>query len=309
MNRAFAAILTAPIVFIAFTLIALGTMLHTEDVKMDEYIMSFAIDYSTDAAVAEMLETPHLGQDYGDEGKVNSDPGVALTSFVNFMCMNYNLPLTENAKMQVEDSYIPIFCVATYDGYYIYEQRMGEDGGVYMQSSLKMPYTYNVGDKYYALNLGLDNALRFYNGHLTKVLLKDEGISADDVYSQVNTKVSDDLMYDFQKTTGRGHEFLYLPNKLSTMTKVNPIKGPSVLAFIDKWDVGTTHKLTSFSIGGARIEKARMVAGYTGENKDGTKIKLYCYADLLPKGAPIEEMFTTVEGAAKAGYYWDPVYM
>lgn len=309
MGKGFAIILFAPILFIALSLVAMVSIIQLEDTKLNEYVMSFAIDYSTDAATAEMLEAPNLGQDYGDAGKLNTDPDVALTAFVNFMCMNYNLPLTENAKMQVEDTYIPIFCVATYDGYYVYRQRMGMDGGVYMQSSLKMPYTYAVGDKYYALNLGVENALKLYNGHLTKVLLKNEGIAEEEVYRQINNHISDDLMYEFQKTTGRGHEFLYLPSKLTTMTKVNPVKGPSVLAFIDKWDIDTVHELSSFSIGGARIDKARMVAGYTGENKDGTQIKLYCYADLLPKGAPVDEMFTTVEAAAKAGYYYDPVYM
>lgn len=48
---------------------------------------------------------------------------------------------------------------------------------------------------------------------------------------------------------------------------------------------------------------------YEGINSDGTTTKLYAYADLLPEGTHIIDMFTSVEEAAKNGYYYDPVYM
>jgi hypothetical protein len=164
-------------------------------------------------------------------------------------------------------------------------------------------------DKYYALNLGAENALLLQDGNLSSVFLADEGISREEVYKQINSRISDDLMYKFQESTGRDSEFVYLPADMTTIKQVNPIKGPTVLAFLDGWDFKSSHAISAFSIGGARIETARMVAGYEAVNPDGSHTKLYAYSDLLPAGAPVEEMFTSVQEAAKAGYYYDSVYM
>lgn len=118
-----------------------------------------------------------------------------------------------------------------------------------------------------------------------------------------------EICYQFQETTGRSGEFIYIPSDLTTFKQVNPIAGPTVISFIDGWDFKSGHAISAFSVGGAQLETARMVAGYEGINSDGTTTKLYAYADLLPEGTHIIDMFTSVEEAAKNGYYYDPVYM
>lgn len=97
--------------------------------------------------------------------------------------------------------------------------------------------------------------------------------------------------------------------QVTTFKRVNPIEGPTVLAFIDGWDFKTTHAISAFSIGGAQIEASRMVAGYEAINPDGSVTKMYAYADLLPENKHVIDMFTSVEEAAKAGYYYDPIFM
>lgn len=251
----------------------------------------------------------HLGQDYADQGRTNADPEVALTTFINLMCMNYDLPLTEKSKMQIESGYIPVFCVAAYNGYYMYTPTEDSEGGWYLQGSQKIPYAYEVGDKYYALNTGGDSVHLLQDGHLTKETIQSQGISKDEIYRQINSIVSDALMYQFQETTGRSGEFIYIPSDLTTFKQVNPITGPTVISFIDGWDFKSGHAISAFSVGGAQLETARMVAGYEGINSDGTTTKLYAYADLLPEGTHIIDMFTSVEEAARNGYYYDPVYM
>lgn len=142
-----------------------------------------------------------------------------------------------------------------------------------------------------------------------KFTIQSQGISKDEIYRQINSIVSDALMYQFQETTGRSGEFIYIPSDLTTFKQVNPIAGPTVISFIDGWDFKSGHAISAFSVGGAQLETARMVAGYEGINSDGTTTKLYAYADLLPEGTHIIDMFTSVEEAAKNGYYYDPVYM
>lgn len=309
MNRGFGFILAVPVFFLAVCVLLQVSNVRQEERQLEEYVMTFAIDYSTDAAVEEMLNMSHLGQDYADQGRTNADPEVALSTFINLMCMNYDLPLTDKARMQIESGYMPLFCVAAYNGYYLYTPTKDAKGGWYLQGSQKVPYSYEIGNKYYALNLGGENAHLLQNGSLTKVTLESQGIAVDEVFRQINSKVSDVLMYQFQQGTNRHGEFVYIPSDMTTFKQVNPIKGPTVLSFIDGWDFKSGHAVSAFSIGGARLESARMVAGYEGINLDGTVTKLYSYADLLPEGAHITDMFTSVEEAAREGYYYDPVYM
>lgn len=309
MNRGFGFLLSVPLFFISVCVVLQVYTVKQEERQLEEYVLTFAIDYSTDAAVEEMLEMSHLGQDYADKGKTNADPEVALTTFLNMMCMNYDLPLTDTARMQIESGYIPIFCVAAYDGYYIYLPRADREGGWYLQGSQKIPYAYEVGDKYYALNLGAETAYLLQNGKLTRVTLESHGISVDEVYRQINTLVSDDLMYRFQENTGRGSEFVYIPSNMTTIKQVNAIQSPTVMAFIDGWDFKSNRAVSAFSIGGARVESARMVAGYEIVGADGVVTKFYSYADLLPDNAHIINMFASVEEAARNGYYYDSVYM
>lgn len=309
MNRGFGFLLAIPVLFCAMLTLLMVNNVRQEEMQLEEYVMKFAIDYSTDAAVEEMLNMSHLGQDYADQGRTNSDPEVALDTFLNLMCMNYDLPLTDKAKLQIESGYMPVFCVAAYNGYYMYTPIQDGEGGWYLQGSQKIPYAHEVGDKYYALNLGGDNVHLLQNGSLTKETLESQGLTKEEVYRQINSIVSDALMYEFQENTGRGSEFIYIPSDLTTFKQVNPITGPTVLAFIDGWDFKSNHAVSAFSIGGAQMETARMVAGYEVVNPDGTVTKLYAYADLLPEGTHIVDMFTSVEEAAREGYYYDPVYM
>lgn len=314
MNRGFGFVLSVPIVFIClFVLLQVGQV-RREAEALEEYILSFAIDYSTDAAVEEMLNMSDLGQDYLDINKMNTDPEAALETFTTMMCMNYDLPLTEKAKSQVRDLYIPVFCVAAYDGYYLYTQRSAPDGDYYLQGGYKVPYTYTKEDtpsKYYALNLGGENALLLTDGSLTKVTLESEGIAAEENYRHINSVLSEAISFAFQERTGRGDRIIYLPSDLTAITRVNSVRGPTVFAFIDGWDMKTAHALSAFSIGGAKVENARMVAGYVRINPDGSTTNLYSYADALPESAniPIADLFTSVEEAAQAGYYYDSTYM
>lgn len=314
MNRGFGFVLAIPIFFVSvFVLIQIGHVQREEE-SLEEYVLAFAIDYSTDAAVGEMLNMSDLGQDYLDINKMNTDPEVVLDMFTTMMCMNYDLPVTDKAKAQIRDLYIPVLCVAAYDGYYLYTQHKDPDDGYYLQGAPKVPYAYRRADstdKYFALNLGGENALMLYEGSLTKETLESQSITSAECYRQINSILSDAVGYAFQGATGRGNRVIYLPSDLTELTQVNSVRGPTVLAFIDNWDLRTIHSLSAFSIGGTKVETARMVAGYERLNADGSTTKLYSYADLIPTaaGVPIVDLFTSVEEAASEGYYYDSTYM
>lgn len=323
MNRGFGFILAVPVFFIAIFFALQVNSIQQEQELYEEYIINYAIDYATDAAAQELLEQANLGTDYQDWGRINLDPETAKTTFETVMLLSYGFPMTEKSYDMMEANYMPIFCVAGYDGYYVYEEQKTDKNFYELQGAHKIPYSLQKGTNYYALNLGMDNCRKLSNGHLTVAQLYDEGITKRDALYSINSIVSDDLTYRFQQYQHRkayekndpriDTNIIYLPMGLTTMTKVNAIEGPTVISLIDEWDLNTTHAVSAFSIGGAKLEPARMVAGYhdkvTGE-------KWYCYADLLPgfgtddfEKLAIDNMFTSVNAAAEAGYYYDPFYM
>lgn len=324
MNRGFGFILAIPIFFIAVFFVLQAQYIQEEQRLYEEYLVNYAIDYATEAAAQELLEQAHIGTDYQDWGRINTDPETAKTTFETMMLLSYNFPMTEKSYAMMESSYMPIFCVAAYDGYYVYTEQENGDNDWALQGTNKIPYGLQKdAETYLALNLGLDNCRKLSNGKLTIEQIADNGLSGDDVLYHINAAVADDLTYRYQeylhsravqKNDPRvENNIIYLPMGLTTMTQVNAIEGPTVISLIDNWDLNTTHEVSAFSIGGAKLEPARMVAGYTDKV---TGQKWYAYADLLPAFDPdspyeldIDNMFTSVTEAAKAGYYYDPVYM
>lgn len=326
MNRGFGFILAVPVFFIAIFFFLQVQNVQEEQQLYEEYIINYAVDYATEAAAQELLEQSHIGTDYQDWGRINTDPETAKKTFETMMLLNYGFPMAEKSYDMMESNYMPIFCVAAYDGYYVYEEQKNEKGYYNLQGTNKIPYGMEKNGAYFALNLGLDNCRMLANGKLTVEHLADHAITGKDVLYHVNSTVADDLTYRFQQYLHRramekndprvDNNVIYLPMGLTTMTKVNAIEGPTVISLIDNWDLNTTHEVSAFSIGGAKLEPARMVAGYTVNDPNHGPQKWYCYADLLPgwgtdefETLDIDNLFTSVTAAAEAGYYYDPYYM
>ena len=326
MNRGFGFILAVPVFFVAVFFLLQVQHIQEEQRLYEEYIINFAVDYATEASAQELLEQAHIGTDYQDWGRINTDPETAKTTFETMMLLSYGFPMTEKSYDMLESGYMPIFSVAAYDGYYVYEAVQNENGYYSLQGTNKIPYSMEKGGAYYALNLGLDNCRMLKAGKLTVEQLADHSISGKDVLFHVNSTVADDLTYRFQQYLHKrarekndprtDNNAIYLPMGLTTMTKVNAIEGPTVISLIDNWDLNTTHEVSAFSIGGAKLEPARMVAGYTVVDERHGPQKWYCYADLLPgygtdafEDLGIDNLFTSVEAAAEAGYYYDSYYM
>lgn len=322
MNRGFGIVLAVPIFFCATFSIMLLQYIDKETESWEEYVINYAIDYATDAAAEEMLEGVHIGTDYQQWGRVNSEPDTALKTFETIMLLTYDFPLTEKAYTQLDSGYVPIFCVAAYDGYYPYTlvKQPSSHGqyNMYLQGMQKLPYRLLKNGNYYALNLGYTDCRKLSNGKLTLAPLADEGITETDVREAVSKQITEDLTYRWQEyavSVGREDVNIdFFPSSRTTVTvgnrrQVNAIEGPSVIAMIDGWDLNTTHNISAFTIGGSKLQVSRMVAGYV--DSDGKK--WYSYADLLPADFTttheIKDMFTSMTAAAEKGYYYDPFYM
>lgn len=291
---------------------------YSQELKeYEELRLSIALDYCTDAAADIMLDTDDLGTDYKELGNIKVNPQIALETFVELFMMNYDMAMTEENKEYVENNFMPVFCVAGYDGYYVashskaYEDSHGSSYD--LAFGPKLPYTYKPkgSSAYYGLNMGAVNCLKIEENIMSTVSGRPPGLnSKDEVIKVINSTLTDAISHAIlEENDGDGvwSNTFFLPSNLTTYTGVQPVTGPSVLAMVQNVDLTTGKKVSAFSIAGSRVNLERMVAGYSRNGQ-----LYYSYVDKLPPGVTKDnalDMFTNTTDAARAGYRCDVQYI
>jgi hypothetical protein len=331
MKRAFGVICIICVIYLAALMIGFYKYELNAQSEIEHLLLSRIIDYSADGAMAEALNLKDVGIDYTDENSLKMDPDLILDSFLDIFCINYDIGRGKEAKKYVTQNFLPVVCVAAFDGYYIATpQPVRNDWEVLYPSSdklvnsrwdltfgPKMPYTYKYNDKstgsesYYALNMGMDYAYKENGGRYEGLVpgLKNKQAGMIEINKLLIKKISDSIDYVNSTNTKWEHTFS-LPLQLSSYSGNNPIQGPSLIIFAQDVDLRTSRPISGFSISGTRVEKARVVVGYI---RNG--IKYYCYADKAPDKSKIDgdgevsDVFSSINDAAQAGYYCDLEYM
>ncbi|MCM1441698.1 MAG: hypothetical protein NC131_21185 [Roseburia sp.] len=301
-----------------------------ETQALEDWRLKQVVNNCTDSAIEELLEASDLGMDYADWGRFNADPDLALDDYLTTFLLNYNMPITESNKEIIKTNFIKAFCVAGYDGYYIYDHRRVPDekgmkiGGKYgstyaLVGSPKLPYLYRdytKGDRYvtYALNMGYQRCYKLTDATIT---MATNPLGKAETMRLINNRISDDLMERVDRAYENGWlESVYIPSSLANISSTQPIESPTVLCFMDDVDLTSVLPVNAFGIGGSRARVARPVSGYK-RMYQGRMTKFYSYHDLLPSTfadgssieAAIEQVFMSPEEAAEAGYQHDPLYM
>ena len=334
MKRAFGVVCIICVVYLAALMVGFYQYIIKEQNEIEQLILSYAIDYSADGAMAEVLNSRDINNDYMDVTELKIDPNVVLDSFLDIFCINYDMGRSAEAKKYVAQNFIPVACVAGFDGYYIARLQpiKSEFDGYYPGDMLensrwdlifgpKMPYTYTKYGKSFALNMGMEYAYTTsggkYEGQLPE-LSKQAGLIK--INRILSNSIGNAISSANQTNTNWEHQF-FMPSQLSTYYGTNPIKGPSFIVLVQNVDLRTTKPISGFSISGSKVEKERLVVGYIRN-----EIKYYCYADMIPgldtdnasgvmtfqddwDEVDVLDSFTSVEEAAKAGYYCDLKYM
>ena len=294
------------------------------DEKVEQHYLAEVVDYCSDAAVQDMLNSADLSMDYMNVNYLEVDPTIALQAFVDNYLKCYDMALTTDNRYNVMLNYMPAFCVAAFDGYYLATvekvtssgpRSNGTQGytGYNLVFTQKMPYTYtpdNSTQKTYALNLEGEYYYEVDGSLLSKRTGYPIGITCrEDLLNVINTKVSDSINYaiaERNKSDEVWANTFYIPTQLTAVRAVNPIQGVSVLALVQNVETPSGREVSTFSVAGSKIKAIRMVVCYQRNGQ-----KYYCYADKLPAGGggvTIEEICNTMKEAAEKGYQYDPVW-
>lgn len=272
--------------------------------EIQEEKLDVGINYAVDAATEEMiLNTSSLDMDYADWERLTIDPEIALDTFLQVMLRNLGWSISDENIESFKTTNLPIFVVAAYDGFYVSRPtKISVSSGAYDQIfSMKQPYLYSEGNEMYALNLGLNDCKLFNGSNIQKV---NTPISKDFQKHYINTNISDTFMrVIYEETNMEAAHTVYLPSDLTSISRTNPVNAPTVLAYVNNLYLGPGNTIESFAIGGTRVVHQDFIGGY---RRNG--IKYYAPTRLIPTGVVIENVYENMTEAAKAGYYYDPLY-
>lgn len=287
------------------------------------------VNYSCDAAVQEMLANgTHLDTDYATWRDMVLEPELALDTYLAVLIRNLGWADTAKNREDLIETSVPFFCVAVYDGYYMFMRQHEErtetlkngqnvTNTVYeMRWTPKLPYSeleeYPAGSnkyKYYFYNLGTafygtyteqGNLLKYNNALISSgdgygTLARSKAVVNGRLTEACNSAMFTGLEGDVQTQW-------YLPSTFSEWSNSNPVESPSVLTYMSNPTQHTQYETVTFGIGGAKVDDAQFCICYT---KNGEK--LYTWADNRDKliGVKIERVTTTPKEAAEAGYFFD----
>jgi len=269
--------------------------------RLQKMKLDLTVNYSVDAAIDELVyATADLGLDYAEYERVSAEPSIALDMFVSAFLKNYGMSESETNRSIVKSRYLPTFCVAAYDGYYIAEPTKFNASGAHDSIfSMKCPYLLEKDGIRYAVNMSLENALAYDGSHMyTEYNLP---FSENEALKAINTKVNNAFMSAvYKQQGGRVKGFFYVPWSLTSIVRTQPITGTTVMAYVANIDIGFNDSIDAFAVGGAKAKREQFVACYTMGGQ-----KLYMYTDRVPSGVTVEAILKNPEEAAKKGYRFD----
>lgn len=321
MSRFLGIALTVSTLMVAAYLYAMVEYTHNSREEFEALRLSIQLNYATDAGADAMLETDDLNMDYANNRFFNADPELALDNFLVAMALGYDMAPSEANKRLLRE-YIPVASVSTFDGFYLATQQLIGNGQNFPENNLKdvdydlkfgvkMPYTYSYNNAQYALTMGMDYTWKIDGSSLTKDIglpPKNGGyLNELEAWNIITSSISNDMAYAIESYNDNNYGWsnrFYIPSQLTETTGTNSISGPSFIVLVQGLDLTLSKSVDGFSVAGSRVDNVRMVAAYTRNN-----IKYYTYADKLPIGISIDDLYTTTNEAAKAGYFADQKYL
>ena len=309
----------------------------------DTAVLRQVTEFAGEAAFnSAIVESGDIDMDYTNLGNVSLNPSESLKIFEDIVCLSYGMSINDKNRAYIE-SCIPSAIMCTYDGYYI--TQLMEDNMAELKWSIKIPYTIdvkNIAGKDYTLALRMDNEDCFvlandtsngldtgytsynddvwlvpsytpYNNDAGGAGFQDSVLNKNIANAKINSTITDALSYSISQISecrgGKNYNYrVYLPAD-TTFTGINSVNGPSLIILLSGGDFAGKASVSEAAISGLKAVARSWVVGY----KDNiTGQRLYCYDGQLSNEAISsgtitvnDKPFSTVQDAAKAGYYPD----
>lgn len=265
-------LLWAPLLYVIVFLTYWILIYTNERIEFEDLVLEKQVNYATDSAVAELLESGQLSQDYNDEKFVTVEPELARKDFEHTLSLNFHGIPTDGMTEYIDQHFIKCFVVCTYDGTYEYHMQRNETNNYALVQSPKIPYFYTDKDTGRQYCLTLDSTVGYWDfgdDEDSYGLHKfDEYISAPSetvqrqaINDQV-AKIVNHSLYENYKW-GTNDTAITLPAIADTVRGEQPIIAPTVIAVVEGQDRVFNQTVLAESIGGSEFEEADQIVGYT----------------------------------------------
>lgn len=312
MKYFFGVVLVFVVIYMLYIPVAYLGYARAEDSEFSELLLSKAVDYAGEAAMAACIELNDLDMNYIESDNVLMTPINAIDSFASLICLSYGLPQSDFNKNSIINS-IPAMILAAYDGYYIAEWQESENGEQSLMWKPKRAYVIDSDtdnpDKGTLYNVSLSSDDWYSVNKQTLAVTNGTGAlpySREEIIQHINRVVNRDITtvlarYSLENNKQSMQSF-YLPFSADTYG-VNRIEKPCLIVIMQDVDIDGVRPLNVSTVNGMKVSQKRVVIGWT----DGSGYKYYCYsgkADSTAQGWIIQNgvMFDTIQDAALAGY-------
>lgn len=286
-----------------------------EVIEFEDLVLEKQVNYATDSAIDELLESGKLSQDYNNEKFVTVEPELAKQDLEHTLSLNFDGIPTEGMKEYIDQHYIKCFVICTYDGIYEYHMQQNETNNYALVQSPKIPYFYTDKDTGQQFCLTLDPKWGYWDFGTSEEsygLHKfDEYTSAPSTTVQrqsINDQVAKIINWSLYENYkwGTNDTSITLPAIADTVRGEQPVIAPTVIAVVEGQDRIFNSTIIAESIGGSQFENADQIVGYT--LTAGATVNNVSYVGRYYAKASWWKNHTELKDYCENGHYFDDAF-
>lgn len=302
MSKYVALVNIIPIIYGTLLIIILLRLYQNEIIDFEQYVLNKQVNYASESATTELLESGHTSQDYANGAFQTYEPMLARNDFAATLAMNYNMVPMESTVQNILNTKVRTMAICVYDGFYIYYPQRTEDDAWELWQSPKIPYFYtdtsDVKQRQYCLTLdktmgyweenpgdGPTSGSNYTLHRFDKYSKQGPDIQPSDSQQNtaINSAVADAINWGLLQAYDDGSRMTNVINVPATGDRVRgeqPVCAPTIIAVVDGLKTVFSTSLTAESIGGAQVEESDHIVGYTLKNAviAGQTFNGKCYA-------------------------------
>lgn len=301
MKRTFGIVVIFALLYLCQFPVTYLKYIREENAEFETLRLSLASDFAAEAAMISCMSVEDVGVDYANNPIILLSPEKAAETFAALMCLNWSLPATELNMARVLNS-VPAMLLVENDGFYLAEHIASNDV-FQLRWNSKQPFFIETDSIIYGVDFAR-NSFSMVNKSLLTYSTNNNyaafPYSGEDVLQRINLQLNREInaaLGNYAKVYNLPERQLFYLHVSEGATGVKRMERPGLLVIIQNlsMDGGIPRSLSV--VGGLNAAERRAVVGWTDTN--GEKWYKHSVGDIVEG----EELFYTIDEAAKAGYW------
>lgn len=251
-----------------------------------------AIDFASDGAVEAAMEMDNVNPKDAD-----INPKNLSDTFFSLMLKSFNMSDTTENRL-VMYSRTPVMIFVAYDGMYVGRPSFAS-GQMEYAWSVKIPWSYVGGGRYYALTLDNENVKNLVPNSADSFRT---GNGPTDYKERIVSKLIDAISMTIYGASDGASLKYFIPSTTTMAQNLQGLDGLALIVIMQNVDFNTRKPLNTFSVSTTQIKEIEKIWGYSG---------YYAYeSQWLASGQTFipdtMQIFSSAREAADSGYIPHP---